>query len=231
MRTGETYDEKTGRYRFSRYGRIWKGVFNYILGTLTRNDAVPAGKKQKGGDSLREKEDRFIADKLNAIDTQGGNMRRSGLNAPICENQIAGSPGNYKEWLSDMLKLAEEDRFCKKKIRTITEDEAILWVDELHAKEGKGYSSLHTLKGVLRQAFIMAKKNRWVVDNPFTFSLNKKRYGGVQQRDAGFKSRYAEVLGFRKTDRHFQKYFNGIFILFNTGLRISEFCGPDSRGY
>lgn len=71
----------------------------------------------------------------------------------------------------------------------------------------------------------MAKKNRWVVDNPFNFSLNKKRYGGVQQRDAVSRADMRKFLDFVRTDRHFQKYFNGIFILFNTGLRISEFCG------
>ena len=53
LRTGETYDEKTGRYRFSGMDASGKRVQLYSW-TLTRNDAVPAGKKQKGGDSLRE---------------------------------------------------------------------------------------------------------------------------------------------------------------------------------
>lgn len=36
-------------------------------------------------------------------------------------------------------------------------------------------------------------------------------------------------LDFLRTDSHFSRYFNGVYILFNTGLRISEFCGltPD----
>lgn len=224
LKTGETYDEKTGRYRFSGMDASGKRVQLYSW-TLTRNDAVPAGKKQKGGDSLREKEDRFIADKLNAIDTQGGNMSVLDLMRRYVKIKSPEVRETTRNGYRTCLKLAEEDRFCKKKIRTITEDEAILWFDELHAKKNKGYSSLHTLKGVLRQAFIMAKKNRWVVDNPFNFSLNKKRYGGVQQRDAVSRADMRKFLDFVRTDRHFQKYFNGIFILFNTGLRISEFCG------
>ena len=28
-----------------------------------------------------------------------------------------------------------------------------------------------------------------------------------------------------KEDKHYSQYYDGIFILFHTGLRISEFCG------
>lgn len=36
-------------------------------------------------------------------------------------------------------------------------------------------------------------------------------------------------MDFIQTDKHFCRYYDGIYILFNTGLRISEFCGltPD----
>ena len=33
------------------------------------------------------------------------------------------------------------------------------------------------------------------------------------------------MLRFIKEDKHFSWYYDGIYILFNTGLRISEFCG------
>ena len=32
-------------------------------------------------------------------------------------------------------------------------------------------------------------------------------------------------MRFVKDDKHFSKYYEGIYILFNTGVRISEFCG------
>lgn len=32
-------------------------------------------------------------------------------------------------------------------------------------------------------------------------------------------------LDFVRTDKSFSKYFNGFYLLFTTGLRISEFCG------
>lgn len=34
-----------------------------------------------------------------------------------------------------------------------------------------------------------------------------------------------ELLKFLKEDKHFCRYYDAIYILFNTGLRISEFCG------
>ncbi|MCD7814580.1 MAG: site-specific integrase [Lachnospiraceae bacterium] len=77
----------------------------------------------------------------------------------------------------------------------------------------------------MRPAFAMAKKNRWVVDNPFDFPMLKKRYGGTKTRDALSKADMRRFLDFVRTDKHFRVYFNGVFILFNTGLRISEFCG------
>lgn len=32
-------------------------------------------------------------------------------------------------------------------------------------------------------------------------------------------------MEFVKNDKHFSRYYDGFYILFNTGLRISEFCG------
>ena len=36
-------------------------------------------------------------------------------------------------------------------------------------------------------------------------------------------------LKFVKDDPHFLKYYEGIYILFKTGMRISEFCGLTIR--
>ena len=32
-------------------------------------------------------------------------------------------------------------------------------------------------------------------------------------------------MEFIKNDEHYKRYYDGMFILFKTGLRISEFCG------
>lgn len=49
--------------------------------------------------------------------------------------------------------------------------------------------------------------------------------GNLKEREAVTRKQEREFLRFIKEDAHFCKYYDAIFILFNTGLRISEFCG------
>ena len=39
------------------------------------------------------------------------------------------------------------------------------------------------------------------------------------------RNRKSYFWSFIRNDDHYSKYYNGMFILFKTGLRISEFCG------
>ena len=55
--------------------------------------------------------------------------------------------------------------------------------------------------------------------------MNKKRYGGTKIREAITAKEMRYFLDFVRTDKSFSKYFNGFYLLFTTGLRISEFCG------
>lgn len=44
-------------------------------------------------------------------------------------------------------------------------------------------------------------------------------------REAITRDEERKFLKFVAEDKHFSKYYDGIFILFKTGMRISEFCG------
>lgn len=232
LRNGETYDAKTGRYRYSytdAYGKR-KQVYSW---TLTARDLVPRDKKQRKGESLREKEDAVNIAIANAIDSSGGNMSVYRLlekfiaiqNPNVRETTRKG----YRTQMNFMRDNAMAQSMAKRKIRMVNAMDAEEWMLELHTKEGRSYSSLHTLKGMLKQAFAFAKKSRWVYDNPFDFSMRKKAYGGAKTRDALTRVDMKRFLDFVQTDRHFRRYYDGIYILFNTGLRVSEFCGltPD----
>ena len=54
--------------------------------------------------------------------------------------------------------------------------------------------------------------------------------GEIQRKDGRYQFKYIDADGkekFVKEDPHFCKYYEGIYILFHTGLRISEFsCMP-----
>lgn len=224
LRTGERYDEKTGRYRY-RYkdnDGQWQDVYSW---TLTHNDRIPAGKNQKSGESLREKEDEIQRKLAEGLNNSKGNMTLYNLMVMYTELREKDVKATTQKGYRTQRNFMSTNAFGKKKIKDITEDEAIRWFDELHEKYGKNYSTLQTLRGILRPAYAMAKKNRWVSINPFDFPLLKKRYGGSQTRDSLTRKDMRRFLDFIRTDKHFCRYFNGMYILFNTGLRISEFCG------
>ena len=111
----------------------------------------------------------------------------------------ASTQSGYRTQLNFM----RENPFGKKKIEDITLIDVQKWFDDLHEKQGKNYSTLQTLRGILRPAYTMAKKNQWVSMNPFDFPMLKKRYGGQRTRDAMSRKDMRRFLDFVSTDRHF----------------------------
>ena len=49
--------------------------------------------------------------------------------------------------------------------------DAKAWLIKLQRVDGKGYSSIHTIRGVLRPAFQMAEEDDLIRKNPFGFEL------------------------------------------------------------
>lgn len=228
LKTGETQDKKTGRYRYSYNNAKGERVELYSW-TLTKNDLLPKGKKQKYGESLREKEDAAIAEMYNEIDSKGGNMTVYQLLEKYVEMKSSDVRDTTRKGYTTQMRFMQSNpraqMMAKKKIKEVNAMDAESWLKELHTKEGRSYSSLHTLKGMLRQAFASAKKGRMVVDNPFDFGMAVKAYGGMKTRDALSRADMRRFLDFMQQDKHFSRYYDGTYILFNTGLRVSEFCG------
>ena len=164
-------------------------------------------------------------DLLEDINSSKGNMTLYDLMDLYIQTRWKDVKMTTRAGYTTQLNFMREEDFGKRKIGTITENDAILWFDELHEKKGKNYSTLQTLRGILRPAFTMAKKNHWVRDNPFDFQMLKKRYGGTRTREALSRADMRKFLDFVRYDKHFRVYFDGMYVLFNTGLRISEFCG------
>jgi integrase len=68
---------------------------------------------------------------------------------------------------------------------------------------------------------VFAKK----VGDLFSFELAAVIYNDSATREALEREEERKFINFVKGDKYFTKYYDGIFILFNTGLRISEFVG------
>ena len=92
----------------------------------------------------------------------------------------------------------------------------------------KGYlsdTSIHTIRGVLRPAFQMAVDDDILVKNPFGFQLAGVVVNDSVTREAISKDQMRKFLKFVHDDVVYCKYYEVVYILFHTGLRISEFCG------
>ena len=80
-------------------------------------------------------------------------------------------------------------------------------------------------KTVLRPAFQMAVDDDLIVKNPFGFQLAGVIYNDEKTRQAITKEQMKKFLKFVHDDNIYCKYYEVFYILFHTGMRISEFCG------
>lgn len=92
-------------------------------------------------------------------------------------------------------------------------------------KDGRGYRTIHSVRGVVRPAFQMAVDDDLIRKNPFEFQLATVVVNDSVTREAITRKQERAFLQFVKEAKHFCRYYDGIYILFKTGLRISEFVG------
>ena len=71
----------------------------------------------------------------------------------------------------------------------------------------------------------MAADDDMIIKNPFQFELHTVVVNDSVKRDALTREQERKFLQFIQEDGHYSRYYDAIFILFKTGLRISEFCG------
>ena len=75
----------------------------------------------------------------------------------------------------------------------------------------------------------MAVEDDLLCKNPFDFELAKVLIDDSVKRDALTPKQDRDFLKFIKEDEYFNQFHDGMFILFKTGLRISELCGLTIR--
>ena len=119
----------------------------------------------------------------------------------------------------------KKDPFGSKRIDKVKLSDAKAWLIKLQKVDGRGYSSIHSIRGVLRPAFQMAENDDLIRRNPFQFELVSVVVNDSVTREAITRKQQREYLRFIREDKHFCRYYDGIYILFKTGLRISEFVG------
>jgi len=219
LRNGEI-QEKNGRYRYKyvdafgdeKVVRSWR---------LDQHDPCPSGKKMEP--SLRELEKMITADLFDQIVPQGGKLTVLALVEKYISLRTGVRPSTEAGYKT-VINLLKKDDFGKKRIDKVKISDAKAWLIQLQ-KNGRGFSSIHSIRGVLRPAFQLAVDDDLIRKNPFGFEMMSVIYNDSVTREALSYEDERKFLKFVKEDNHFSKYYDGIFILFNTGLRISEFVG------
>ena len=220
LREGE-YQRTDGRYRYRYIDEDGKEK-NVYSWRLDKNDPTPMGKKREL--SLREKEKQIQADLFDHIVTRGGNYtvvelveKYTSLKTGVGHNTKAG----YKT----VINILNREAFGKQRIDKVRLSDAKAWLIKLQQVDGRGYSSIHSIRGVLRPAFQLAVDDDLIRKNPFGFELASVIVNDSVTREAITRKQERDLLKFIKEDKHFCRYYDAIYILLNTGLRISEFCG------
>lgn len=212
---------KDGKYEY-KYQDAWgkrKTVYSW---KLTPADRVPAGKRDDI--SLREKIKQIQKNLNSNITPDGGNFTVLELVEKYI-SQKTGVRHNTRSNYNFVVNVIKKEDFGQKRIDKIKVSDAKEWLIKMQQIDGRGYSSIHTIRGVVRPAFQMAVDDDLLVKNPFEFQLNTVVVNDSVTREAITRQQERDFLEFVKNDKHFCKYYDGIYILFKTGLRISEFVG------
>ena len=210
-----------GRYRFKYVDEMGKERCVYSW-RLDHNDATPKGKRRTL--SLREMEKKIQADHFEQIATNGGNMTVLKLVEKYTSTKTGVRPTTVAGY-GTVINLLKKDPFGKRRIDTVRISDAKCWLIHLQQVEKKSYSSIHSIRGVLRPAFQLSVDDDLIRKNPFQFQLMEVVVNDSVTREAISRAEERKFLRFVKEDPHFCRYYKGIYILFKTGLRISEFCG------
>lgn len=221
LQNGESQDA-SGRYLY-RYtdsmGRR-KTIYSW---RLTQSDTIPAGKKYDV--PLREKEKQIQRELLRGINAEEMTV------CELVDRYLATKTGvkhTTKAGYKTVKNILEKEPFGQRKINKVKLSDAKIFLINLQAN-GRRYSSIHTIRGVLRPAFQMAVDDEILVRNPFEFQLATVLVNDSVTREAISRADERKFLQFIKEDTHYCKYYDGMLILFKTGLRISEFCGLTIR--
>ena len=218
LREGES-QEKEGRYRYTYYENGKQKCF--YSWKLEANDKLPVGKKECI--ALRVQIEEMKKRQL----LYGKYSESSYTVLELVERYVALKTGVRKSTQAGyktVINVLKKDEFGGRKISDIRISDAKLWLIQMQNK-GRGYSSIHTIRGVLRPAFQMAVDDDVLLKNPFEFQLATVIINDSIRREAITKKQERDFLKFVKEDPHFSRYYEGIYILFKTGMRISEFCG------
>ncbi len=207
LKEGESYRKSDGLYTY-RYkdvkGKV-KAIYNADL------------------KSLRDMEKELLKDIGDGLNYAAGQITV----IELVEKYIALKEGvryNTKVGYRFVLNIVKKEDFGYRIIREIKPSDAQQWFIKLH-NDGKGYSTLTSVRGVLKPAFQMALEEDCIRRNPFDFVISKYVPNDSKRREALSSEDQKIWMDFIKNDKTYHKYYDEFVVLLGTGMRVSEFCG------
>ena len=219
LRRGESI-RADGKYQF-KYHIAGKPHFVYSW-RLEPTDPLPVGKKPCL--SLRELEKQIGYDLDNQLDPLGKNITVMELVERYLKTKVGMRPNTLANY-NFVKNILKEEAFAQQKISKIKTTDAKLFLIKMQQEDKRGHSTVKTVRGVLRPAFQMAVDDDVLMKNPFQFELAGVVVNDSVTREAVTKDQMRKFLRFVHDDILYCKYYEVVYILFHTGMRISEFCG------
>lgn len=172
---------------------------------------------------LREKEKRIQKDINDNIDYSSGKITVITLAERYLElrNNIKT---NTRRLYNAMMKILKNSSFGLMQVSSVKQSDAQKWLISLR-KEGRSYKYIVTIHRWIKAVFNMACRDDLIRKNPFDFSLYSILTPDEKERVPLTEEEQKNLLNFLQKDKHCNKYYNEVYILLYTGLRVSEFCG------
>ena len=174
-------------------------------------------------EDLRVKEQTIQKELNDGIDYAAGEI----IVLDLLKRYIATKTGvryNTKVGYQFVLNLVSKENFGFLKIRNIKPSDAKQWFIKLY-QDGRRYSTITSVRGVLRPAFEMAVEDDIIRRNPFSFQITDVVPNDSKTRQAISGEVKERFLTFIRESRHYSQYYDEIIILLGTGMRVSELYG------
>lgn len=218
LREGESQRED-GRYCY-KY-KDYDGKIRYVYSwKLDIRDTIPAGKRRDL--SLREKE-KAVKEKLEKeLIAHMSSMQL----IEVVERYTAVKTGvkeSTKVTYKTIKNLLRKYPIAYTPIDRIKFTDAKRFMLQLR-EDGYSYNYIHSVYGVLNPAFEQAIQDDLIIKNPFSFKFYDVVKNDSVTRKALTEEQEEAILAFTKTSRY-KRVYPVMYILFNTGMRISEYCG------
>ena len=119
--------------------------------------------------------------------------------------------------------ILKKESFGSQKISKVKTSDAKLFLIKMQQEDGRGHSTIKTVRGVLRPAFQMAVDDDVLMKNPFQFELAWVVVNDAVTREAITNDQMRKFLKFVHDDVVYCMYYEVIYILFQHGCVFRSF--------